>query len=222
MHSRFSLVSTGLFFALLISGTYAGGGLAQTKEVVKAPVAADSKEEFVLDADHTGIVFEIPHLVISSVEGRFKKFTGGFTLNEKALKEKKSDALSVNAKIEVASIDTGVAKRDDHLRSPDFFNVKKFPSMSFVSKSITYGSGNKFQLNGDLTIKDQTKPVVLDVDYKGSVSAYDKKRAAFKATTTFNRKDFGLGWNDLVEAGPVVGDEVTVTLTVQGLRKSDL
>lgn len=212
-----------LFHALILSGTFAtfasqGFGAAKPKD---SPIEKVSAEDYVLDADHTTIAFSIPHLVISEVEGRFKKFSGEFSLDEAALKAGKAEGIKVKATVDVASIDTGIEKRDDHLRSPDFFDTKKFPKLTFVSTGIE-GKGKELVLKGDLTIRDKTRPVKLNLDFKGTVSAYDKKRAAFKATTTFNRKDFGLVWNDAVEVGPVVGDEVTVTLVIQGLRKSDL
>lgn len=169
---------------------------------------------YIIDAEHTSLGFEVPHLVISTVEGRFKKFSGQFTWDEKTL--------AVEADVETASIETGQEKRDQHLRSADFFDSKKYPKMSFRSTGSERKNPQEWRLKGLLTIRGKTLPVVFDVDYKGKAVAYEKQRVAFKAQTIINRKDFGLSWNDAVEAGPVVGDQVTLKLVIQGIRKADL
>lgn len=169
---------------------------------------------YIIDAEHTTLGFEVPHLVISTVEGRFKKFSGQFTWDEKNL--------NVDAEVDTASVETGQEKRDQHLRSADFFDSKKYPKMSFRSTGSERKSPQEWRLKGLLTIRGKTLPVVFDVDYKGKAVAYEKQRVAFKAQTIINRKDFGLSWNDVVEAGPVVGDQVTLKLVIQGIRKADL
>lgn len=204
--------------ASVLALTLGAQAFADTKPAAAAPAAGAT--EFVIDAAHTTIGFEIAHLVISTVEGRFNKFEGSFFLPEKPAKDNQS-SMKVSTTVQTDSIDTGVAKRDDHLRSPDFFDSKKFAAMKFVSKSVDVVSEKKWKLNGELTIRDVTKPVTFDVDYKGQVMANDKKHAAFKATAEINRKDFGLVWNNLIEAGPAVGDMVAITLNVEGIRKSD-
>ncbi len=162
-----------------------------------------------VDPMHSKVGFEIPHLVISTVEGKFDKYDGSIELADKFEKSK----VSVN--IDMSSIDTGVAKRDDHLRSPDFFDVAKHPSMKFESLSIS-GNSEKFKVTGNLTIKGVTRKVVLDGKYLGTVKdGYGNDKAAFQAKTKINRKDFGLTWNQMVEAGPAVGDEVTIDLRIQ-------
>lgn len=165
-----------------------------------------------LDPAHSKVGFEVPHLVISTVEGRFTSFGGDLELGSSFDKSK------VTVTVDTASIDTGVAKRDDHLRSPDFFDAKKLPQMKFVSTQIT-GGPDAFQLTGDLTIKGVTKKVTFDGKYLGTVSdGMGNKKAAFSAKTKINRKDFGLTWNNMVEAGPVVGDEVTLDLKIQAAK----
>ncbi|MBI3557998.1 MAG: YceI family protein [Deltaproteobacteria bacterium] len=168
-----------------------------------------------IDPMHSKVGFEVPHLVISSVEGRFNEYQGDFSLGEKF-----SDSrLSVT--IETKSVDTAIRKRDDHLRSADFFDVAKFPKMTFKSKRIE-GTPEAFTAMGDLTIKDVTKEVTLEGKYLGSVKdGYGNFKAAFSAVTKLSRKDFGLTWNSLVEAGPVVGDEVTISLKVQAAKVAD-
>lgn len=167
---------------------------------------------FQVDPMHSKVGFEIPHLVISTVEGRFNTYKGDFTL---ATPFKNS---SLNAEVEVASIDTAVADRDGHLKSADFFDVEKFPKMIFKSKRFE-GTPEAFKLIGDLTIRGITKEVVLDAQYLGRmVDMYGNEKVAINASTKINRKDFGLTWGKMVEAGPVVGDRVTITLKLQAAK----
>lgn len=165
-----------------------------------------------VDPMHSKVGFEIPHLVISTVEGSFKEFDGTLELNENFSKSK------LTASVGIASIDTGVGQRDDHLRSADFFDVAKHPKMELKSVSIK-GSPEAFKLEGDLTIKGVTKRVVFEGKYQGAVTdGFGNRKVAFQAKTKINRKDFGLTWNNVVEAGPVVGDEVTIELKIQAGR----
>lgn len=165
-----------------------------------------------LDPAHSKIAFEIPHLVIATVEGKFNSSEGVIDLKEKF------DASTVQMTVDVASIDTGVKDRDDHLKSPDFFDVSKFPKMTFKSTSLK-GSPAQFQLTGDLSIHGVTKKVTFDGKYLGSVKdAFGQQKVAFTASAKIQRKDFGLKWNNMVEAGPVVGDEVTLKLSIQGAK----
>lgn len=162
-----------------------------------------------LDPAHSKVGFEIPHLVISTVEGRFTKFEGTVDLAESLEKS------SVKANIDVASIDTGNDKRDDHLRSSDFLDAKKFPAMKFESTSVK-GTAESFKVNGNLTLHGVTKPVTLDAQYLGAVDdGFGNLKVAVNAKTKINRKDFGLMWNNAVEAGPIVGDEVTIDLRIE-------
>ena len=165
-----------------------------------------------VDSMHSKVGFEIPHLVISTVEGKFTKFEGNVELADKF------QSSIVEAKIDLNSIDTGVAKRDDHLRSPDFFNVKKYPHMTFKSSSIE-GDPASFKLSGELSLHGVTRKVTFEGKYLGTVvDGYGNEKAAFHAKTKINRKDFGLTWSNMVEAGPVVGDEVTIDLKIQAGR----
>lgn len=173
---------------------------------------AQQSGDYNIDPLHSKVGFEIPHLVISTVEGKFNDYEGRIVLAEKFNKSQ------VEAKIKVASIDTGVGKRDDHLKSADFFDAGKYPEMTFVSKEIT-GSQKSFKMTGDLTIKGITKKVTFDSQYLGSVvDGYGNQKVAFTAKTKIHRKDFGLTWNSMVEAGPVVGDEVTLSLKIQAAK----
>jgi polyisoprenoid-binding protein YceI len=162
-----------------------------------------------IDPMHSKVSFEVPHLVISSVEGSFKSFEGQIQIEDNFTKSK------VSASVDVASVDTGVSKRDEHLKSPDFFDAQKHPKMSFDSTSIS-GTPDAFKIVGDLSIRGIKKKVVFDGVFLGSVTdGYGNRKTAFKARAKINRKDFGLVWNMMVEAGPTVGDEVTLVLNLQ-------
>ncbi len=178
-------------------------------------------EKWVIDQAHSKIGFEITHLIISTVEGKFGDFKGdinfAYDYPERFLKD-----FSVNVEIQATSIDTENDKRDDHLRSKDFFDVKKHKTLTFKSKKMAHIGGKKFSAKGDLTIAGKTKEVKLNITYLGSISAYDVRRIAFNAETKIDRKDFDLNWNDVVEAGNVVGDVVTIKLRVQAKRVADL
>lgn len=174
---------------------------------------AQAESKYEIDPAHSKVGFEVPHLVISSVEGKFTDFKGTVELNEKDFARSK-----VTAEVNVSSIDTGVKKRDDHLRSKDFFEVAKHPKMKFVSKKVV-GKKSNFKMTGDLTIKGKTKPVTFEGKYLGTVKdGYGNLKAAFNASAKIKRKDFGLTWDNMVEAGPVVGDEVTISLKVQAAK----
>lgn len=165
-----------------------------------------------IDPAHTRVSFLINHFVVSQVEGRFNDVKGYFTLNEKL-----ADSM-VEVTIPVATLDTGVTKRDDHLKSADFLEVSKYPEMTFKSTKFS-GSLDKFKVTGDLTIKDVTKKVTLDGKYTGSVKdPWGQIRAAVKATGKISRKDFNIKYNEMVEIGPVVGDEVTINIITEGIQ----
>jgi polyisoprenoid-binding protein YceI len=162
-----------------------------------------------VDVAHTSVGFKVKHMMISTVSGNFSGFSGSYDLDKGVLK-------SLTATIKADTIDTGIAKRDEHLRSADFFDVKKFPDMTF--KMITQ-QGNK--LTGDLTIHGITKKVELTVEMGGEVTdPWGDKRSGFILTGSVNRKDYGLIWNKAMEAGGVVvGEEVKIIIEVEGIKK---
>lgn len=165
-----------------------------------------------IDPAHSKVGFEIPHLVISSVEGRFNAFEGTLDLNEKFEKSK------VKFSVDISSIDTGNSKRDDHLKSPDFFDAGKYPKMTFESTEVK-GTPEGFKLTGNLTIHGVTKPQTFEAKYTGSAKdGYGNEKAAFTAKKEISRKEYGLTWNNMVEAGPVVGDKVTIDLKIQAAK----
>jgi len=170
-----------------------------------------------IDADHSNVGFKVKHMMISNVNGNFAKFTGTIEADEADLTKSK-----VNVSIDVASVRTGVDKRDEHLRSPDFFDVAKFPTMTFVSKTVKVLAKDKLQVTGDLTLHGVTKSVILDVD--GPTAAYKDPygniRRGITATTKINRKDYGLVYNAVLETGGVmIAEEVAIILELEVLKK---
>jgi polyisoprenoid-binding protein YceI len=168
-----------------------------------------------VDPVHSNVRFTVPHLVISEVEGSFKKFSGEVV----ASKPDFTDA-AINFAIDVNSIDTDNEMRDKHLKADDFFNAGQFPTATFKSTSFRKISGNKYKLAGNLTIRNVTKPVTFDVVYGGTAKdGYGNTKAGFKATTVINRFDYGLKWNALTEAGgATVGENITIDLKLQFAR----
>ena len=167
-----------------------------------------------VDASHSQVGFAVKHLVISNVRGEFSKYSGKVVLDEADVTRS-----TVEATIDVGSIDTQVADRDTHLRSPDFFDAAKHPAITFKSTKVAKAGKDRLKVTGDLTLHGVTKPVVLDVATTPAVKGmYGETRRGFAATTRISRKDFGLTWNKLVEAGPAVGDEVAVTLDLEVVK----
>ena len=167
-------------------------------------------QTYALDPAHSEVTFQVRHL-ITRVSGRFSSFAGTIDFHEAAPEQS-----SVSVTVQTASIDTNQADRDAHLRSDDFFSVERFPTMTFVSRSIT-AAGGHFQVSGDLTIRDVTRPVVFPVTYLGKArDPWGNEKLAFESELTINRKDFGLTWNAALETGGVlVGEDVKISLSLQ-------
>jgi len=165
-----------------------------------------------LDTAHSYIEFSAKHMMVTTVKGRFDSFHGIFDLDE--AHPEQSD---IDVTIDVASLNSGSAQRDGHLRSGDFFDADTYPTARFVSKRVEKLGDEKFRVVGDLTIRDTTHEVPLDVTFDGFFSDMQgKRRAAFEATTVFNRKDFNLNWNVALESGGwLVGEKVTINLEAQ-------
>lgn len=173
--------------------------------VAISATATAQTTNWALDASHSSVQFNVTHLVISEVTGKFNKFD----VSVKADKPDFTDA-KISFTADINSIDTDNADRDKHLQSDDFFNAEKFPQLKFVGKTFKKGKGNKYTLTGDLTIRDVTKTITFDVTYGGTVvDPWKNTKAGFKISGKISRKDYGLKWNTLTEAGgAVVGDEV--------------
>lgn len=172
---------------------------------------------WILDPDHSAAQFKVRHLMISNVKGGFEKITGQLILDDKDITKSKVDVT-----IDVASVNTNIKKRDDHLRGPDFFDTAKFPSMTFVSTKVEKDGPDKLKVTGNLTIKGITKPVVLHVEglTPEIKDPWGNVRRGASATTAINRKDFGVNWHKKLDTGVVVvGDEVAIQLEVEFIKK---
>ncbi|MCS6907310.1 MAG: YceI family protein [Anaerolineales bacterium] len=169
-----------------------------------------------IDPAHSEINFTVRHMMISNVRGRFERFEGTVEFDEQ-----NPTRSSVEVKIEAASINTREPQRDAHLRSPDFLDVEKFPYITFKSKRIEVLDSNRGRIVGDLTIRDVTKEVTLEVEYNGTVkSPFGHTSAGFSATTTINRKDWGLQWNVPLEAGGwLVGETVHINIEIEMIKE---
>lgn len=172
-----------------------------------------------IDADHSNVGFKVRHLMVSNVKGSFGKVQGVVVVDDKDITKSR-----VTATIDTTSIDTGVAKRDAHLRSADFLEVEKYPTMTFVSTKVARDGADKLKVTGDLTLHGVTRSVVLDVEGpSGEIKdPMGNIRRGASASTKINRKDFGLTWNKAIESGGVaVGDEVAISIEVELIKAAD-
>ncbi len=182
------------------------------------PARAHS-EAWTIDTPHSNAQFSVRHMMISNVKGAFTKMTGTVDLDEQDITRSK-----VEATIDATTIDTREPKRDGHLKSPDFFDVAKYPTITFKSSSVSRGSDGRLKVTGDLTMHGVTKQVVLDVD---PLSAPLKDRSGTlhvgtSATTHVNRKDFGMNFNAMLDnGGMVVGDDVAISIDIEMFRKTN-
>ncbi len=190
--------------------------LTVTTAVLLALSAAAQTSTWNIDPNHSSAQFTVRHLGISNVSGAFTKVSGNVTLNDKDITQSQ-----VNATIDAISIDTRQPDRDKDLRSPNFLDVEKYPNLEFKSKRIVK-SGDKLQLVGDLTLHGTTREVTLDVDGPTPELAdpWGNLRRGFSATTTINRKDYGVVWNNTLKTGEaVVGDNVKIQIDVELVKK---
>jgi len=176
-----------------------------------------AQESWQVDGAHSAVNLTVRHMVISKVRGRFTRWSARLALDTADLSRS-----AVEVDIEAASIDTGVADRDAHLRSPDFLDAGKHPSLRYRSRRVEVVSPERLRVVGDLTIRDVAREVVLDVEYGGQGrDPWGKQRAGFTATASLNRKDFGLTWNQVLETGGVlVADRVDVEIELQAVQQA--
>ena len=196
------------FLSKVVAGAL--GAVALTSIATAAPATFD------IDSAHSSVQFSVRHLMISNVRGEFTKVTGTVVYDPDDLK-----ASSVEAHIDISTINTREPKRDADLKGPEFFDAAKYPAMTFKSTELRRSSG-KLQILGDLTMHGVTKPVVLDVDgpTQEIKDARGKTRFGASATTKINRTDWGLTWNRILETGGVtVGEEVTITLDIEAVKR---
>jgi len=168
--------------------------------------------KWAIDPMHSEVQFKVKHLVISTVTGSFKNFEG----TVEAEGDDFADA-KIEFSLDINSVDTGQEQRDGHLKSADFFDAEKYPHITFKSTSITKESGDDYKLTGDLTIKGITKPVTFEVEHGGIADDfYGNTKAGFEVKGKINRKDFGLTWDGVTEAGSiVVGEDIKLTANIQ-------
>lgn len=177
--------------------------------------SAASAATYEVDPDHSTVSFKVKHL-FSKVQGEFRTFQGTIEYEPG-----KPETWQARGEIDAASIDTRVAERDKHLRTADFFEVEKYPKITFKTTKATPAGEGRATVGGFLTLHGVEKPVTLDVEIHGvGKDPWGNVRAGFTAKTTISRKDFGLAWNQALETGGVlVGDEVDITLEIEGLLK---
>jgi polyisoprenoid-binding protein YceI len=176
-------------------------------------LAAADPAIYKVDADHSGVSFSIRHFV-SNVSGRFRDFDG-------VIKYDKANpaASSVEFTVKAASIDTANNDRDEHLRSKDFFDVQKFPTLTFTSTKVVPKDANTLDVTGNLTLHGVTKPVTIPVSLLGTVKTPKGEKAGFETNFKLDRKEYGITWNNVLDSGPVLGDEVKVTIEVEANRQ---
>jgi polyisoprenoid-binding protein YceI len=174
-------------------------------------------EKWEIDSSHSGIHFSVRHMVVAKVRGNFARWGGSVLAEDGDLAR-----AQVRVVIDASSIDTGVAERDAHLRSPDFLDVAGFPELTFKSKRVDKQSDELLRVSGDLTIRGVTREVMLDVEYAGRTKdPWGNERAGFTAKTALERSDFGLTWNQVLEAGGVmVGDRINIEIEIEAVKQS--
>lgn len=192
------------------------GGDGLMAEPTGSTQTAVKAETWVFDPAHSIAEFSVRHMMIATVKGRFKKMEGKIV---GSLQD--PEHASVELAIDVNSIDTGEPQRDAHLRSADFFDAEHHPTLTFKSRRIERAGDGRFRVVGDLTMRGVTREVPVDVTFEGQVKdPWGNERAAFTAETRVNRKEWGLNWNALLEAGGVVvGDEVKISVHVEAIRQ---
>jgi polyisoprenoid-binding protein YceI len=181
-----------------------------------ASPTSTSTSNWNIDATHSVAEFKVKHMMISNVKGHFAKVTGALILDESVLANSRVEAV-----IEVGSLESRDAQRDAHLKSAEFFDVEKFPTLSFKSTGLSIVRDGELAVEGELTIRDVTRPVVFSAEgpTPPMKDPWGNTRVAVSATTKISRKDFGLTWNAALEGGGLlVGDEVTITLEVQFVK----
>jgi len=171
---------------------------------------------YTIDTSHSAVEFVGRHLGLAKVRGRFNQFDGNITIANVP------EESSVEVEIDVASIESADQRRDEHLRSADFFDVESHPKMTFRSTKVEAAGDGEWDVTGDLTIRDVTKPVVLHVEFEGGEnSPFGDQRIGFSASTDVNREDWGLGWNVVLESGGLlVGKKIKIELSVEAIRQA--
>ena len=184
--------------------------------VILSFVGITTADTYMIDSAHTAVSFSIAHLVISEVNGRFNEFEGELTVDPAT----KTLVTGGKGVIQAKSIDTGIKQRDDHLRGADFFDVEKFPTITFTGTTVVVESGKPVFV-GKFTMHGVTKDINVPVTVKGPITdPWGKTRIAFTAKTTLNRKDYGLTYNKVLEAGGLMlGEDVTIEIKAEAVKQ---
>lgn len=204
---KFSGVSLAAVIALGCVAGLAGTSIAR-QETKEAPASSGA---FKVDAVHSVVVFGVGHVGVSRFYGTFNAPTGLFLIDPS-----NPSASSIEIVVETEKVNTGSSKRDDHLRSPDFFNAKEFPTMTFKSSSFEKSGGKSMTVKGDLTMIGQTKPVTASVEFLGEGETRQGYKAGFEAVFTIKRSEFGM--TKYLE-GNAIGDEVKLIVAIEGVRE---
>jgi polyisoprenoid-binding protein YceI len=180
-------------------------------------MATETATKWVIDPMHSEVQFKVKHLVISTVSGFFKSFNGELLTDNDDFENAEIDFT-----LDIDSIDTNQTQRDEHLKSAEFFDAAQYPQISFKSTSFTKTDDEEYELKGNLTIKDQTKPVTLAVEFGGSATDfYGNTKAGFEISGKVNRKEFGLTWDGVTEAGSiVVGEDIKLLINIQFAKQA--
>ncbi|MFY9822529.1 MAG: YceI family protein [Thermoanaerobaculia bacterium] len=178
-------------------------------------LAAAEPAIYKVDVDHSGVSFSIRHFV-SNVSGRFRDFDG-------VIKYDRANpaASSVEFTVKAASIDTTNNDRDEHLRSKDFFEVQKFPALTFTSTQVVAKDGNTLDVTGNLTLHGVTRTITFPVSFLGTVKTPRGEKAGFETAFKIDRKEYGILWNNVLDSGPVLGDDVKITIEVEANRQAE-
>lgn len=175
-------------------------------------LAAAEPVTYKVDTGHSGVNFTVRHFV-SNTPGRFRDFDGTIKYDKQ-----NPTASSVEFTVKTASIDTANDDRDGHLRSPDFFEVEKFPTMTFTSTKVAAKDADTLDVTGNLTIKGTTKQITIPVDVLGTFKTPNGEKAGFETSFVINRKDYGIVWNRVLDAGPVLGEDIKININVEADR----
>jgi polyisoprenoid-binding protein YceI len=179
-------------------------------------LAAAEPVVYKVDADHSGVGFTVRHFV-SNVPGRFRDFDGVIKYDKQ-----NPAASSVEFTVKAASIDTSNNDRDEHLRGADFFDVQKFPTLTFTSTKVAAKDADTLDVTGNLTMHGVTKPITIPVEVLGSVKTPNGEKAGFESSFTVNRKDYGIVWNRVLDAGgSVLGDDVKINISIEANRQAE-
>jgi polyisoprenoid-binding protein YceI len=180
-------------------------------------VPSATSTTWMIDPAHSNVEFSVKHMMIATVKGQFSQVEGTLQFDPA-----QPEQASVTAAIDTASITTFNEMRDQHLRTNDFFNAEEYPALTFQSARVESVSDERLRVYGELTIRDVTRPVVLETEYEGQIlDAYGQQRIAFTATTEISRREFGVNWNGAIEGGGVVvGDKVKVTLHIAAVQQN--